>query len=77
MEITTVGFLANAKRSELEKILKSSDMIDDFDIEELDKIDGRKDVMLVFKTPIDAKYVGSKLNELLGKIEKKMVINED
>ena len=77
MEVTSVGFLANAKRSELEKTLKGSSLVDDYDIEDLDKVDGKKDIMLIFKTPIDSKFVGPRLQEILGKLEKKVALNDE
>ena len=77
MEITTVGFLATIKRVDVEKTLKSSALVDDYDIEDLDKVDGKKDIMIVFKTPIDSKFVGPKLQELLGKFEKKIALNDE
>ena len=77
MEVTAIGFLASIKRSELERVLKASDIVDDFDIEDLDKVDGKKDIMLMLKEPIDAKYIGETLSDLLGKLEKKIVVNDD
>lgn len=77
MQITTVGFLSNVKRIELEKKLKTAENIDDFDIESLDKADGMKDVMVVFKEPVDAKFLGEELTSLLGGLEKKIVADEE
>ena len=77
MQITTVGFLSNIKRAELEKKLSSTDNIDDFDIENLDKADGMKDVMVVFKEPVDAKFIGAEMTELLGGLEKKIASEEE
>jgi len=77
MQITTVGFLSNIKRADLEKKLSSAGNVDDFDIESLDKADGMKDIMVVFKEPVDAKFLGAELTELLGGLEKKMVSEEE
>ena len=77
MQITTVGFLSNIKRAELDKKLSSAENIDDFDIENLDKADGMKDVMVVFKEPVDAKFLGEELTELLGGLEKKIASEEE
>lgn len=77
MQITTVGFLSNIKRAELEKKLSSAENIDDFDIENLDKADGMKDIMIVFKEPVDAKFLGEELTELLGTLEKKIAADEE
>jgi len=65
MDITSVGILVDEKRSVLEAKLKNDD-IDDFDIQDLDKIDQRKDVMIIFKNQIDVRYLPSKLHGILG-----------
>lgn len=65
MDITSVGILVDEKRSVLEAKLKNDD-IDDFDIQDLDKADQRKDVMIIFKNQIDVRYLPDKLQELLG-----------
>ncbi len=77
MQITMVGFLSNVKRADLEKRLSSSDIVDDTDIENLDKVDGMKDVTVVFKEPIDARFIGKTLAELLGNIEKKISAEDE
>ncbi len=65
MDVTSVGIMVDEKRSVLESKLKNDD-IDDFDIEDLDKTDNRKDVMIIFKNQIDVRYLPDKLHELLG-----------
>ncbi len=77
MRITTVGFLSNIKRAELEKRLSSSGIVDDFDIENLDAADGMKDVMVVFKEPVDARFLGDELKELLGGLEKNIAAEDE
>ncbi|MEA3343987.1 MAG: hypothetical protein U9Q92_07550 [archaeon] len=65
MDITSVGILVDEKRSVLEAKLKNDD-IDDFDIQDLDKADQRKDVMITFKNQIDVRYLPGKLHGILG-----------
>lgn len=65
MDITSVGILVDEKRSVLETKLKNDD-IDEFDIEDLDKVDQRKDVMIIFKNQIDVRYLPDKLHGILG-----------
>ena len=65
MDVTSVGLLIDEKRSVLEKKLNNSE-VDDFDIEDLDKNDGRKDVMIIFKDSVDARYIYQKLYDILG-----------
>lgn len=65
MDVTSVGILVDEKRSVLESRLKNDD-IDDFDIQDLDKADQRKDVMIIFKNQIDVRYLPDRLHELLG-----------
>jgi len=77
MRITMVGFLSNVKRADLEKKLAASDIVDDTDIENLDKVDGMKDVTVVFKEPIDARFIGKTMMDLLGNVEKKMVAEDE
>ncbi len=72
-----VGFLSNVKRADLEKKLGSCDFVDDVDIENLDKVDGMKDVTVVFKEPIDARFIGKTMASLLDGVEKKMVAEDE
>lgn len=65
MDITSVGILVDEKRSVLETKLKNDD-IDEFDIEDLDKVDQRKDVMIIFKNQIDVRYLPDRLHGILG-----------
>lgn len=65
MDITSVGILVDEKRSVLETKLKNDD-IDDFDIQDLDKADQRKDVMIIFKNQIDVRYLPDRLHGILG-----------
>lgn len=77
MRITMVGFLSNVKRSDLEKKVKASDIVDDIDMEDLDKVDCMKDITIVFKEPIDARFIGKTLTELLSGIEKTVAAEDE
>lgn len=65
MDITSVNLLVDEKRTVLEKKLKNPE-VDEFDIEDLDKTDSRKDVVIIFKDVVDARYVYQKLYDILG-----------
>lgn len=68
MQINSIGLLVRAKRSELESKLKNNGEIDDFDIQDLDKIDEMKDVMISFTNPVDLKYASDSIQDLLKDI---------
>lgn len=77
MEITAVGLIIDEKRATLEKTLKS-DLVDSFDIEDLDKKDARKDVFVCFANPVDSKYLPQVLADVFGNIgTKKASVDED
>jgi len=77
MRITMVGFLSNVKRADLEKKLASSDIVDDTDIENLDKVDGMKDVTVVFKERLTRVSSEKTMMDLLGSVEKKMAAEDE
>ncbi len=64
--ITTLSFLINIPRAELEEKLKNNEYIDEFEIEELDDKDIRKDVFIIFKNPVDIRYLPNVISEILG-----------
>ena len=61
--MTTISVLINKSRKELEEMLSNNEYVDDFEIEELDKEDIRKEVFIVLKNPIDLRFAC----EILGK----------
>ncbi len=65
MFITTIEIVAKGKKEEMEKKLKSSDVLAEFDIEELDKNDDMKNILLSFNNPIDVKYVSQAVTKIL------------
>lgn len=68
MQVTSISLLVRAKRSELESKLKNNGEIDDFDIQDLDKADEMKDVMISFTNPVDLKYASESIQDLLKDI---------
>ena len=76
MEITTLSLIIDEKRSNLENMIKKSDMIDEFDIEDLDDKDGRKDVMISFKEAVDSKFLQDALHSIFGDAKTKHTIEE-
>ncbi|NPA38559.1 MAG: hypothetical protein GXN99_02065 [Candidatus Nanohaloarchaeota archaeon] len=65
--VTTISVLINKPKKELEEMLKNSEYVDDFEIEDLDKEDLRKEVFIVLKNPIDLRFVSKVLSEELFK----------
>ncbi len=66
MDVTTISLLVDKKRDELENALKNSDYVDEFEIEDLDKQDVRKDVFIAFSSPVSLKYVNDLLKDIIG-----------
>lgn len=77
MEITSVSFLIDQKRAVLEKKLSSSALVDDYDIEDLDKTDSRKDVVVTFKEPVSVRFIQETLKKIVGEIGAKRPIAEE
>ncbi len=65
VQITSISFLINMQREELERKLRDNEYVDEFEIEDLDDKDVRKDVFIIFKNPVDSKYVNDILKEIL------------
>ena len=73
MDITSVMFLINAKKAKLEEKFKKDERIDEFEIEDLDKNDQRKDVMIILNTPINHKYLTEMLESVVEGVEEKAI----
>ena len=73
MDITSVMFLINAKKAKLEEKFKNDERIDEFEIEDLDKNDQRKDVMIILNTPINHKYLTQMLESVVEGVEEKAI----
>ena len=65
MNVTSLELTADVKKSVLESAIKKMDIIEEYDIEELDKGDGRKDIIIAFKNPVHIKYVSEALVPLM------------
>lgn len=77
MEITSISFLVDEKRDVLKKKIEGSKLVDDFDIEDLDKVDGRKDVVITFKEPVNARFLPEILKKIFGEVKGKKPIVEE
>lgn len=77
MNVTSLEFTADIKKSVLEEAIKKMNIIDEYDIDELDKKDGRKDIILAFKNPIHIKYLASALEPLVKAIPATKQVDED
>jgi len=75
MEITAIGLLLDERREVLEKALKN-DLIDSFEIEELDEKDSRKDVFICFSNPVESKYIHEVISDILGNAKTKKTTEE-
>ena len=65
MFVTTVEFVVDIAKKELEDKLKAADNVDEFDIEDLDKNDRRKNILIRFSNPVDMKYLWSEIAETI------------
>ncbi|MCK5299860.1 MAG: hypothetical protein KAJ54_01810 [Candidatus Aenigmarchaeota archaeon] len=65
MFVTTVEFVVDIAKKELEDKLKAADNVDEFDIEDLDKNDRRKNILIRFNNPVDMKYLWSEIAETI------------
>jgi hypothetical protein len=69
MFVTTIEFVVDIKRKDLEEKLKAYDNFDEYDMEDLDKKDIRKGVFAIFKNPIDLRYLEEELIKNIGIVE--------
>lgn len=75
MEITAIGLIVDEKRAALEKSLKN-ELVESFEIDDLDKKDSRKDVFVCFANPVESKYLNQTLSDLFGSANTKKVVDE-
>ena len=69
MFVTTIEIVIDIKREDLKTKLDACSNIEEFDIEELDKEDYRKNVLISFINPVDISGIESELKNTLGLIE--------
>ena len=65
MYVTTIEIVMDIKKKDLEEKLNSCTNIDEYNIEELDKEDYRKNVLISFANPIDIRGVETELKNTL------------
>ncbi|MEA3229532.1 MAG: hypothetical protein U9P44_01330 [archaeon] len=73
MEILSVELVIDDKRKVLEDKIGKADNIDNFDIEDLDKNDERKSLVIFFKEPININYISKYLISVLGEHKAKVI----
>ncbi len=73
MEVLSLEIIIDDKRASLDALLKKAENIDSFEIEDLDKTDERKSVVLFFKEPININYINSFLISVLGEHKAKVI----
>ncbi|MCK5234663.1 MAG: hypothetical protein KAI51_00055 [Candidatus Aenigmarchaeota archaeon] len=73
MEVLSLEIIIDEKHSALDAALKKAENIDSFEIEDLDKTDARKSVVLFFKEPININYINSFLISVLGEHKAKVI----
>lgn len=69
MYVTTIELVMDIKKDELKAKLSASSNVEEYDIEELDKKDYRKNVLISFSNPIDLQGIETELKNTLGLIE--------
>ncbi|MCK4808126.1 MAG: hypothetical protein KAS90_00740 [Candidatus Aenigmarchaeota archaeon] len=73
MEVLSLEIIIDDKRASLDALLKKAENIDSFEIEDLDKTDERKSVVIFFKEPININYINSFLISVLGEHKAKVI----
>ncbi|MCK4928080.1 MAG: hypothetical protein KAS11_06395 [Candidatus Aenigmarchaeota archaeon] len=73
MEVLSLEIIIDDKHASLDALLKKAENIDSFEIEDLDKTDERKSVVLFFKEPININYINSFLISVLGEHKAKVI----
>lgn len=73
MEVLSLEIIIDEKHSALDAALKKAENIDSFEIEDLDKTDARKSVVIFFKEPININYINSFLISVLGEHKAKVI----
>ena len=66
MEVLSLEIIVDDKKKVLEEKLKNAENIDSFEIEDLDKIDARKSIVIFLKEPVNINYINQLLVSILG-----------
>ncbi len=75
MFVTTIEFVVDEGKKELEGMLKAAENVEEFDIADLDKVDKRKNVLISFRNPVAMAFVRDEIVNNIGlkEIEKEMI----
>ncbi|MCK5594101.1 MAG: hypothetical protein KAI18_02555 [Candidatus Aenigmarchaeota archaeon] len=73
MEVLSLEIIVDDKKKVLEGKLKGAENIDSFEIEDLDKIDARKSVVIFLKEPVNINYINQLLVSVLGEHKAKVI----
>ena len=73
MEVLSLEIIVDDKKKVLEEKLKGAENIDSFEIEDLDKIDARKSVVIFLKEPVNINYINQLLVSVLGEHKAKVI----
>ena len=77
MRGSMIEIILDARREDVENALKNSEYVEDYEIEELDKEDVRKSVLIVFRELVDSKYIHNVLKNIFPFEEIKKPIDEE
>ena len=69
MYVTTIELVVDINKKELKEKLSVCSNIEEFDLEELDKDDYRKNVLISFANPIDIRGIEAEIKNTLGIVE--------
>ncbi|MBW6462420.1 MAG: hypothetical protein K0B07_05220 [DPANN group archaeon] len=73
MEVLSLEIIIDDKKKVLEEKLSGADNIDSFEIEDLDKIDVRKSIVIFLKEPVNINYINQLLVSVLGEHKAKVI----
>ena len=73
MEVLSLEIIVDDKKKVLEEKLKGAENIDSFEIENLDKIDARKSIVIFLKEPVNINYINQLLVSVLGEHKTKVI----
>lgn len=75
MFVTTIEFVVDEGKKELEEKLKAAENVEEFDIAELDKEDKRKNVLISFRNPVAVAFVRDEIINNIGlkEIEREVI----
>ncbi len=66
MFVTTIEFVVDVSKKDLDEKLKAAENVDEFDIADLDKLDKRKNVLITFKDPVALRFIKDEIVSNIG-----------